>query len=108
VFGRLRRIEHWSNAAYHGTTLGHILAGSDERYDTVSSFFSEQFGHTFKLFGDLTEHDSTALEGDFADGAGVLRYFRGGQVVAALATGQEEETETALKEEIRAGAATFA
>ena len=66
VFGRRRRIEHWSNAAYHGTTLGHILAGSDERYDTVSSFFSEQFGHTFKLFGDVTDHDSTVLEGDFA------------------------------------------
>ena len=108
VFGRRRRIEHWSNAAYHGTTLGHILAGSDERYDIVSSFFSEQFGHTFKLFGDLTDHDSTTLVGDFAAGAGVLRYLRAGQVVAALATGQEEEAETGLKEEIRAGAATFA
>jgi 3-phenylpropionate/trans-cinnamate dioxygenase ferredoxin reductase subunit len=107
VFGRRRRIEHWSNAAYHGTTLGHILAGSDERYDIVSSFFSEQFGHTFRLFGDVTAHDSTALEGDFADGGGVLRYLRAGQVVAALATGQVDETETALKEEIRAGAATF-
>ena len=28
VFGRSRRIEHWSNAAYHGTTLGRILAGT--------------------------------------------------------------------------------
>jgi len=106
VFGRHRRIEHWSNAAYHGTTLGHILAGSDEQYDIVSSFFSEQFGHTFKLFGDVTGHDSTALEGDFAAGAGVLRYLRAGAVVAALATGQEEDAETSLKEEIRAGAAT--
>jgi 3-phenylpropionate/trans-cinnamate dioxygenase ferredoxin reductase subunit len=108
VFGRYRRIEHWSNAAYHGTTLGHILAGSDERYDTVSSFFSEQFGHTFKLFGDIHEHDDSVLEGDFAEGAAVLRYLRGGEVVAALATGQEEEVETALKEEIRAGAASYA
>ena len=65
VFGRRRRIEHWSNAAYHGTTLGHILAGSDERYDIVSSFFSEQFGHTFKLFGDVTEHDSHRPRGRF-------------------------------------------
>jgi len=107
VFGRRRRIEHWSNAAYHGTTLGHILAGADERYDNVSSFFSEQFGHTFKLFGDTYQHDATDLEGDFASGGAVLRYLRGGEVVAALATGQEEETEAALKEEIRAGAATW-
>ena len=70
VFGRHRRIEHWSNAAYHGTTLGQILAGEDARYDIVSSFFSEQFGRSFKLFGDPTGHDTTALEGDFARGAG--------------------------------------
>ena len=37
LFGRHRRIEHWSNAAYHGTTLGRILAGEDARYDIVSS-----------------------------------------------------------------------
>src|SRR5439155_21151748 len=29
VYGRHRRIEHWSNSAYHGTTLGKILAGED-------------------------------------------------------------------------------
>ena len=31
------------------------------RYDTVSSFFSEQFGRSFKLFGDTFGHDSTEL-----------------------------------------------
>jgi 3-phenylpropionate/trans-cinnamate dioxygenase ferredoxin reductase subunit len=106
VFGRHRRIEHWSNAAYHGTTLGHILAGSDERYDTVSSFFSEQFGRSFKLFGDTFGHDATALTGDFHAAAGVLRFTRGGHCVAAVTMGQDEEAENALREEIRAGAAS--
>ena len=55
----------------------------------------------------MTDHDSTSQEGDFAAGAGVLRYLREGRTVAALATGQEEEAETALKEEIRAGAAAW-
>jgi 3-phenylpropionate/trans-cinnamate dioxygenase ferredoxin reductase component len=108
VFGRHRRIEHWSNAAYHGTTLGRILAGADDRYDKVSSFFSEQFGHTFKLFGDTTGHDEKALDGDFGAGAAILRYLRGGSVVAALVTGQDEAAEAALDAEIRAGAATHA
>src|SRR5581483_4342640 len=41
LYGRHRRIEHWSNAAYHGTTLGRFLAGDElSRYDAVSSFFS--------------------------------------------------------------------
>lgn len=105
VFGRSRRIEHWSNAAYHGTTLGRILAGTDDRYDIVSAFFSEEFGRTFKYFGDAEGHDSTALEGDFAEGPAVFRFKRGRSTVAAALTGQDEDAEAALKEEIRAGAA---
>ena len=77
VFGRSRRIEHWSNAAYHGTTLGRILAGTDDRYDIVSAFFSEEFGRSFKYFGDAEGHDSTSLEGDFAEGSAVFRFTRG-------------------------------
>ena len=108
IFRRHRRIEHWSNSAYHGTTLGRILAGEDERYDTVSSFFSEQFGRSFKTFGDTTGHDDTRLEGDFRDGPGIFRFLRGGGTVAAVTFGVDEDAETALKDEIRSGAAAAA
>ena len=105
VFGRHRRIEHWSNAAYHGTTLGRILAGEDARYDTVSSFFSEQFGRSFKSFGDPKGHEETVLDGDFREDEAVFRFLRGGRAVAAVTSGLDEDAENALKEEIRAGAA---
>jgi 3-phenylpropionate/trans-cinnamate dioxygenase ferredoxin reductase subunit len=108
VFGRHRRIEHWSNAAYHGTTLGRILAGEEISYDTVSSFFSEQFGRSFKTFGDPLGHESTRLDGDFRDGDAVFRFVRGGHTIGAVTTGQDEGTEDALKDEIRAGAAAVA
>jgi 3-phenylpropionate/trans-cinnamate dioxygenase ferredoxin reductase subunit len=108
VFGRHRRIEHWSNAAYHGTTLGRILAGEEARYDTVSSFFSEQFGRSFKSFGDPLGHDSSALEGDFRDERAVLRFLRDGKAVGAVTTGLDDDAENALKDEIRAGAADHA
>jgi NADPH-dependent 2,4-dienoyl-CoA reductase/sulfur reductase-like enzyme len=107
IFHRYRRIEHWSNAAYHGTTLGRILAGADERYDIVSAFFSEEFGRSFRLLGDPQGHDSTALEGDFAEASAVFRFFHGSALVGAVVAGQSDETEAALKDEIRAGAATF-
>jgi 3-phenylpropionate/trans-cinnamate dioxygenase ferredoxin reductase subunit len=107
VFGRTRRIEHWSNAAYHGTTLGKILAGEDARYDVVSSFFSEQFGRAFKSFGDPLGHDGTALEGDFREDRAVLRFLRLGKAVGAVTTGLDDDAESALKDEIRAGAATY-
>jgi 3-phenylpropionate/trans-cinnamate dioxygenase ferredoxin reductase subunit len=105
LYGKHRRIEHWSNTSYHGTTLGRILAGEDERYDTVSAFFSEEFGRSFRYFGDAEHHDSTVLEGDFKEGRGVFRFVRNGGVVAAAAAGLEGHEEDALKAEIRAGAA---
>jgi 3-phenylpropionate/trans-cinnamate dioxygenase ferredoxin reductase component len=106
VFRRHRRIEHWSNAAYHGTTLGRILAGDAEaRYDIVSAFFSEEFGRSFKLFGDPQGHDDTRLDGDFTVDNAVYRFLQGGNTIGAVVMGQDEETENALKDEIRAGAA---
>jgi 3-phenylpropionate/trans-cinnamate dioxygenase ferredoxin reductase subunit len=108
IFGRHRRIEHWSNSAYHGTTLGKILAGEDARYDTVSSFFSEEFGKSFRLFGDATGHDSTELEGDFHGDRAVFRFRRGGGTVCAVTVGVSDEEQDALKDEIRAGAARAA
>jgi 3-phenylpropionate/trans-cinnamate dioxygenase ferredoxin reductase component len=108
VFRRYRRIEHWSNAAYHGTTLGRILAGADERYDIVSAFFSEEFGRSFRLFGDPEGHDRTVLEGDFGEEDAVFRFLRGDALLCAVVMGQDDETEAALKDEIRAGAATVA
>ncbi len=108
LYRRHRRIEHWSNAAYHGTTLGQILAGEDARYDTVSAFFSEEFGKSFKVFGDAAGHDSTVLEGDFHGESAVLRFRAGGRVIAAVLTGLDDAAEAALKDEIRAGAAAVA
>jgi 3-phenylpropionate/trans-cinnamate dioxygenase ferredoxin reductase subunit len=105
LYRRHRRIEHWSNAAYHGTTLGKILAGEDVHYDIVSAFFSEEFGESFKSFGDATGHDDTALEGDFHDGPAVLRFLQDGAVISAVLKGLDEDGEAALKDEIRAGAA---
>jgi len=105
LYGRHRRIEHWSTAAYHGTTLGKILAGDpDARYDTVSYFFSEEFGRSFKSYGDAAGHDGTSLEGDFSGDHALYRFRKGTATIAAVAIGLSEEEETALKDEIRAGA----
>ena len=101
VFDRRRRIEHWSNANLQGQQLGRILAGSDERYDTVSTFFTEIFGTSYKVFGDSSGADDLVLEGDFASGVAVLHYLSGGARVAALLTGQSEEREEELKRAIR-------
>jgi NADPH-dependent 2,4-dienoyl-CoA reductase/sulfur reductase-like enzyme len=103
LFGRRRRIEHWSNAAYQGAEAGRILAGAGEGYDIVSSFFSEVFGVTVKVFGDVTRFDELTMDGTLDTGM-LAGYGDGGRLVGALTVGQSEEIEQLAKELIAEGA----
>jgi NADPH-dependent 2,4-dienoyl-CoA reductase/sulfur reductase-like enzyme len=101
VFEKRRRIEHWSNSNYQGSEVGKILAGESGGYDVVSSFFSEVFGFTFRVFGDIPPGTQAALRGPIEDGKLLGLYVSDGRLVGAVSAGQEEETETRLKELIR-------
>lgn len=98
LFGHRRRIEHWSNANYQGIEVGRVLAGAGGGYDTVSSFFSEVFGTTIRVFGDVGGFDSHLSEGSLSSGGLLTSYGRGGRLVGALTVGQTEEVETLAKE----------
>jgi NADPH-dependent 2,4-dienoyl-CoA reductase/sulfur reductase-like enzyme len=102
LFDRRRRIEHWSNAHYQGTAVGRILAGESGGYDTVSSFFTEVFGVTLKVFGDVSRFDEIVAEGSLAEGEFVAHYGENGRLTGALTVGQSEEAETSLRELIAA------
>jgi len=103
VFKRRRRIEHWSNADYQGRLLGKVLAGEDVAYDRVSAFFTELFGTTYRFFGDSEGTERQELEGGFAEGRAIVRYFEGDRLRAALATGlsadEQQEIECRIREE---------
>jgi NADPH-dependent 2,4-dienoyl-CoA reductase/sulfur reductase-like enzyme len=101
VFGRTRRIEHWSNANYQGTEVGKALAGADTKYDTVSTFFTEVFGVTIKVFGDTSRTDDRTFGGSLADGKVLGLYLEDGRIAGAVLSGQDEATEERLKELIR-------
>jgi NTE family protein len=96
--GRRRRIEHWSNARYQGSQVGRILAGADGGYNRVATFFTESFGLTLKVFGDISHHDDRVARGSFTDGNAIVFYFADGRLVASLQGGQDEETEKQLLE----------
>jgi 3-phenylpropionate/trans-cinnamate dioxygenase ferredoxin reductase component len=101
LYGRRRRIEHWSNADYQGRQVGKILAGHEGGYDAVSTFFTESFGLTLKLFGDVTRHDDRVSRGSFADGEAIVFYLDRGRLVGTLHAGQDDESEETLKRLIR-------
>jgi NADPH-dependent 2,4-dienoyl-CoA reductase/sulfur reductase-like enzyme len=104
LYGRRRRIEHWSNANYQGTEVGKVLAGSGGGYDTVSSFFSEVFGTTVKVFGDVARFDALTTNGSLASGSMLTTYGEGGRLVGALTVGAGDEREALLTELIAAQA----
>ncbi len=96
LYGRQRRIEHWSNANYQGTEVGKILAGRGDGYDTVSSFFSEVFGTTIKVFGDTSHAEQLAADGSLEDGF-LAGYGDRGRLVGAISVGQSDELEALVK-----------
>jgi NADPH-dependent 2,4-dienoyl-CoA reductase/sulfur reductase-like enzyme len=102
LFGRQRRIEHWSNANYQGTEVGRILAGQGDGYSTVASFFSEVFGLTVKVFGDVSRYEEVRSQGSLAAGDLLTVYGHNGGLVGALTVGQTEDVEAGLRDLIRA------
>jgi NTE family protein len=103
LFERHRRIEHWSNANYAGAEVGKLIAGGDGGFDIVSTFFSEVFGVSIKVFGDIDEFDEIVFRGAI-EHAAIGFYLRRDRLVGCLVLGQEEGTETRLKELIKARA----
>jgi NADPH-dependent 2,4-dienoyl-CoA reductase/sulfur reductase-like enzyme len=100
LYERQRRIEHWSNANYQGTEVGKVLAGNGAGYDTVSSFFTEIFGTTIKVSGDVSHFDELANEGSLSDGNLVTSYGDRGHLVGALTVGADDDLELLLKNRI--------
>jgi NADPH-dependent 2,4-dienoyl-CoA reductase/sulfur reductase-like enzyme len=97
VFGKYRRIEHWSHANYSGTKVGELMAGKDGAYDVVSTFFSEVFGFTFRLLGDVDDVEGIVYRGSLEERDAIVFYLLEGRLVGALIVGQDEETENRLK-----------
>jgi NAD(P)H-nitrite reductase large subunit len=104
LFERHRRIEHWSNANYQGTKVGERIAGVDAQFDIVSAFFTEVFGITLKVFGDVDHFDEIVFRGRVDDEKAIGFYLQGPRLVATLVVGQDEETENKLKQLIAARA----
>jgi NADPH-dependent 2,4-dienoyl-CoA reductase/sulfur reductase-like enzyme len=105
LFDKQRRIEHWSNANYQGTEVGKVLAGAEGGFDTVSTFFTEVFGITIRVFGDARRDAQVVVHGSLRDvDLYVLYGDEGEETIGALSVGQTEEVEELLKQQVRAHA----
>ena len=98
VFGKYRRIEHWSHANFTGTKVGELMAGKGRRVRRRLDV----------LLRGLRLHVPAARRRGRRRGDRLPRLARGarrdrllpprGRLVGALIVGQDEETENRLKE----------
>lgn len=100
--GRLRRIEHWSNASAQGAHLGRQLAGARAAYDELPVFFTQLFDKKFQVLGDVEQATHCVLRGSVADGR-VLGFHLTDEerLVGAVVHGESADVVAELKSLVR-------
>ncbi len=92
LFGRVR-VEHYNNAEKQGRSAAASLLDRGVPYDYVHSFWSDQFDQTLEYVGFAAEWDSITVEGSLQDRDFIVRYLRGGKLLAAAAMGRGGDPE---------------
>ena len=100
--GRLRRIEHWSNANAQGIHLGKQLAGSKAAYDKLPVFFTQLFDRKLQVLGDVEPAAECVLRGSLADGRLIGFHLTDEQrLVGAVVHGESADVGAELEALIR-------
>jgi 3-phenylpropionate/trans-cinnamate dioxygenase ferredoxin reductase subunit len=100
--GRLRRIEHWSNANAQGIHLGRQLAGSRAAYDAFPVFFTQLFDRKLQVLGDVEPAVDCVLRGSLADGRLIgFHLAEDGSLVGAVVHGEAADVVAELEALIR-------
>ena len=100
--GRLRRIEHWSNASAQGGHLGRQLAGARAAYDELPVFFTQLFDKKLQVLGDVQPAVECVLRGSLADGRLIgFHLTEKGELVGAIVHGHAADLTEELKALIR-------
>ena len=100
--GRLRRIEHWTNANAQGIHLGKQLAGSNAAYDRLPVFFTQLFDRKLQVLGDVEPAIECVLRGSLADGRLIGFHLTEEQrLVGAVVHGQSADVSAELEALIR-------
>ena len=79
-FGERIRVEHWAVANDHGPFAAKSMLGSEDDYDTLPYFFSDQFDASLEYWGFAREWDEVVIRGD--EQSFVAFWLKDGRVLA--------------------------
>ncbi|MFI5755331.1 NAD(P)/FAD-dependent oxidoreductase [Streptomyces sp. NPDC051569] len=91
-YGERLLVHHWDNALQGPRTVAAQIVGeSDQVYDPVPYFWSEQFGRFVQYAGHHAAADTLVRRGDPAEAAWSVVWLRDGILVALLAVGRPRD-----------------
>jgi NADPH-dependent 2,4-dienoyl-CoA reductase/sulfur reductase-like enzyme/nitrite reductase/ring-hydroxylating ferredoxin subunit len=90
--GQAIRVEHWVVAQRQGRTAAHNLLGAGEACDAVPFFWSQHYDVPINYVGHAERWDEIVVEGDVDARDCVLRYRRGGRVLAVASIYRDVES----------------
>jgi NADPH-dependent 2,4-dienoyl-CoA reductase/sulfur reductase-like enzyme/nitrite reductase/ring-hydroxylating ferredoxin subunit len=101
--GERLRIEHWVVAERQGQAAARNMLGAREKFAQVPFFWSQHYDVPINYVGHAETWDDIAIEGDVAARDCMVRYRRGGRVLAAASIYRDGAS---LEEELAMESAT--
>lgn len=86
------RIEHWVVAERQGQTAARNMLGKRERFDAVPFFWSQHYDVPINYVGHAESFDDIALDGSIRDKDCLLKYRKGGHVLAVASIYRDLES----------------
>ncbi len=86
------RVEHWVVAQRQGQTAALNMLGGRSRFEAVPFFWSQHYDVPINYVGHAETWDEIAIDGDIAARDCMVKYKRGGRVLAAASIYRDRES----------------
>ncbi|MGO8972235.1 MAG: FAD-dependent oxidoreductase [Beijerinckiaceae bacterium] len=90
--GAAIRVEHWVVAERQGQTAAVNMLGQNDRFDAVPFFWSQHYDVPINYVGHAEQWDEIAIDGVIQSKDCLLRYKRGGRVLAVASIFRDVES----------------
>ncbi|WP_413742513.1 FAD-dependent oxidoreductase [Sodalis sp. RH15] len=94
--GHPTRIEHWRVAQQHGRVAAGVMAGLDEKYDSVPFFWTQHYGVRYEYLGHAEKWDDIDIIGSPDKDDFVALFGLKDKLMAVVGTGRMRTTGTLL------------